>query len=268
MQERLGARIGEGATADVHLWAPGQVIKLFKDGVPERLCTHEARTTRAVAGAGGLAPDVVGVISHVGRPGIIMTRLDGPTLLDALRTGATSSREAGGILAGCLISVHRTPPPPDLLPLRVYMAGSLRRAGDLISDASAADLLALIDRLSPGDGLCHGDPNPGNVILTADGPRLIDWIAALRAPATLDLASAHVILAELAPQLSDDPERPRAVNRALQAAYADLAGIDPASAAAAVADYLPVARALLALGGAVPALASQLIASLNMTTPA
>jgi hypothetical protein len=32
MQGSLGEKIGEGATADVHAWAPGQVVKLFKVG--------------------------------------------------------------------------------------------------------------------------------------------------------------------------------------------------------------------------------------------
>jgi hypothetical protein len=32
MQGSLGEKIGEGAYADVHAWAPGQVLKLFKSG--------------------------------------------------------------------------------------------------------------------------------------------------------------------------------------------------------------------------------------------
>ena len=32
MQGSLGEKIGEGAYADVHAWAPGQVLKLFKAG--------------------------------------------------------------------------------------------------------------------------------------------------------------------------------------------------------------------------------------------
>ena len=33
MRGSLGEKIGEGAIADVHAWAPGQVVKLFKAGV-------------------------------------------------------------------------------------------------------------------------------------------------------------------------------------------------------------------------------------------
>src|ERR1700735_1496080 len=36
MRGSLGEKIGEGAYADVHAWAPGRVLKLFKSGFPRR----------------------------------------------------------------------------------------------------------------------------------------------------------------------------------------------------------------------------------------
>jgi spectinomycin phosphotransferase/16S rRNA (guanine(1405)-N(7))-methyltransferase len=42
---------------------------------------------------------------------------------------------------------------------------------------------------SPGDVLTHGEPHPGNVMLTAEGWRLIDWDTALLAPPERDLWS-------------------------------------------------------------------------------
>jgi len=253
MLRPLGAKIGEGATADVYDWTPGRVLKLFKAGLPHRISAHEARMTRAVFAAGGLAPEVFEEVTVDARAGFVMARLEGPTLMQAAKSKAVSYAQAGAILAERLLAVHATPPPQDVPKLRDYVAASLRRTPDALPQPIAASVLALIDRLSPQDGLCHGDPNPGNVILTGDGPRLIDWIAAMRAPAAFDLASAHVMLAELAPHIADDPERPRAVNAALQTAYAGLAGTSPEALAASTAPYLPVVRALALLGGAVPA---------------
>ena len=34
MQGSLGEKIGEGAFSEAYAWAPGQVVKLFKAGVP------------------------------------------------------------------------------------------------------------------------------------------------------------------------------------------------------------------------------------------
>jgi aminoglycoside phosphotransferase (APT) family kinase protein len=220
MQGSLGEKIGEGAFADVHAWAPGQVVKLFKSGVPRRAAWHEARMTRAVCAAGAPAPQVLGEVTLEGRFGIVLPRFDGPTLLQLTRSGAMARGQAGAILATLALSVHKTPPPPDVFFLRDYMDGSLRLDGGLLPAPIATGILALIERLQPGDGLCHCDLHPGNVIMTAEGPRLIDWSGTVRAPAALDLASIHVLLSELGPEVADDPERPRAVDAAVQSEYA------------------------------------------------
>jgi Ser/Thr protein kinase RdoA (MazF antagonist) len=258
MRGSLGEKIGEGVFAEVHAWAPGQVVKLFKAGVPRRVSWWEARMTRAVFAAGGPAPEVLGEVTLEGRFGIVLPRLDGPTLLQHYRSGAISFEQAGAILATLYMSVHRTPPPPDVLLLRDWMDGTLRLSGGMLPKHIATGILALIERLPPGDGLCHADLHPGNVIITAEGPRLIDWSGTVRAPAVLDLASAHVSLSEIAPELVDDPQRPLAVNAAVQSEYARLAGMSPGALAAAMKPYLPIVRVFL-LGGVVPALRERLI---------
>jgi len=135
----------------------------------------------------------------------------------------------------------------------------LRRHAGMLPDRIVTGMLPLIDRLSPGDGLCHVDLHPGNVIMTADGPRFVDWGGAIRAPAALDLASCHILLSETAPEVVDNPQRPRAVNAAAQSEYARLAGMSQAALTAAVEPYLPIIRVILLLAGAMPALREQLI---------
>jgi tRNA A-37 threonylcarbamoyl transferase component Bud32 len=249
MRGSLGEKIGEGVSADIHAWAPGQVVKLFKAGVPQRISRWEARMTRAVFAAGGPAPEVLDVVTVEGRFGIVLDRLDGPTLLQFYRSGAITFGQAGAILASLCLSVHKTPPPPDVALLRDWMAGLLRRSGGAVPEHIATGILALIERLRPGDGLCHGDLHPGNVIMTADGPRIIDWTTAVRAPAVFDLAYCHIALTELALDVADDPERPRAVNAAAQSEYARLAGMSQAALTAAMEPYLPIACVHIVLGG-------------------
>ena len=87
MRGSLGEKIGEGACADVHAWAPGQVVKLFKAGVRRRVSWWEAQMTRAVFAAGSPAPEVLGEVTLEGRFGIVLPRLDGPTLLQHYRSG-------------------------------------------------------------------------------------------------------------------------------------------------------------------------------------
>jgi Ser/Thr protein kinase RdoA (MazF antagonist) len=259
MRGSLGEKIGEGVFAGIHAWAPGQVVKLFKAAVPRRVGRHEARMTRAVFAAGGPAPEVLDEVTLEGRFGIVLTRLDGPTLLQFYRSGAITFEQAGAILAFLYLSVHKTPLPPDVPLLRDWMDGSLRLSGGIVPKHIATGILALIERLRPGDGLCHADLHPDNVIMTADGPRIVDWGGAVRAPAALDLASCHVSLTELAPEVADDPQRPRAVNAAAQSEYARLAGMSREALTAAMEPYLPIVRVFLLRGTAASAMRERLI---------
>lgn len=259
MRESLGEKIGEGVSADVHVWAPGQVVKLFKSGVSPRLSRHEARMTRAVFAAGAPAPEVLGDVTLEGRFGIVLSRFDGPTLLQLTRTGAATRTQAGAILAALCMSVHNIPPPPDTLSLRDWVDAWLQGGSAMLPAHITTGIRALIERLSPGGALCHGDLHSGNVIMTTEGPRLIDWMGPVRAPVAYDLAVSHIALAELGPEVSDDPERPRTVNAALQSEYARLTGLSPATLMAAIGPYLPIVRVLVVIGGAMPAMHERLL---------
>ena len=259
MPGSLGEKIGEGAFADVHAWAPGQVVKLFKAGRSQRLAAHEARMTRAAFAAGVPAAEVLDEVTLEGRFGIVLTRREGPLLSQLSRSGAMTSQQVGSVLATLAISVHKTPPPAGVYALRDWMDGTLRLSGDMIPKHIATGILTLIERLSPGDGLCHCDLHASNVIMTADGPRLIDWTGTVRAPAALDLGVSHILGSELIPEIAENPERPRAVNAAMQSEYARLAGVSPAALTAAVEPYLPIVRVFALLSGVWPAQRERLI---------
>lgn len=249
MQGSPGAILGSGYSADVHVWAPGQVVKLFKPGFPQRIAQHEARMARAAFAAGAPAPEVFAEVACDGRHGIVMAHLDGPTLLDLSRRGTLGAAEVGGILASLAIAVHATPPPPEVLTLRAWMGYTLRGADARIPPHVRPGILPLIDHLPQGDALCHCDLHPGNVILTAQGPRLVDWFGALRAPAALDLAICHVLLFEHTAEHVPDPARPRAYHAALQSEYAERAGMTHPALTAAIAPYIPIASLFGLLGG-------------------
>ena len=154
MPGSLGEKIGEGAYADVHAWAPGQVLKLFKAGFERRHSWWEARMTRAAFAVGAPAPEVFDEVTLEGRFGIVLPRLDGPTLLQLTRSGAMTFEQAGAILATLALSVHKTPPPPEVPFLR-DLIDALRLSSGTIPKHIATGIPTLFERLLPGDGLCH-----------------------------------------------------------------------------------------------------------------
>lgn len=117
----------------------------------------------------------------------MLGRLDGPTLLQVTRSGAVTFAYASAILASLGLSAPRLSPPTEAFHLRGWMDTAFKLSGEIVPKHIASGILSLIDRLQqPGDRLCHGDIRPQNVIMTADGPRLIDWTFLIRAPAALN----------------------------------------------------------------------------------
>jgi Ser/Thr protein kinase RdoA (MazF antagonist) len=178
------------------------------------------------------------VVTLEGRFGFALRRLEGPTLLQMLKAGDITPEEAGVVLATLGLSVHETTPPPELPTLRVYLEGYLRLPDHEIAEHIATGVLALIDRLPPDQRLCHGDLHPANVIMTREGPRLIDWTGARRGGASYDLACCHLLLTELVPNALGDREQQHALNAAVQSEYARLARLSPT----AVAEEMKVHR--------------------------
>ena len=245
----LGEKIGEGVTADVHVWAPGQVVKLFRADVPRRVPRWEARMTQAVFAAGGPAPEVLDMVEVEGRLGFVLPRLEGPTLKACLWSGAITAEEGGSVLAELALSVHRTSAPSMVLPMRDYMEFSLELSDARIPDFIAQGVLALIDRVPPDDRLSHCDLHAGNVIMAPDGPRIIDWSGVKRGGAALDLACCHFLWTELDHESLGDPELRRALNAAVQSEYAPRAGMSAEALQAAVQAHLPIVRVFFLLGG-------------------
>lgn len=195
--------MGRGRSSLVYDRRDGTVIRRHHSAGYD--ATAEAAAMGRAASAGVPVP----LVHEVGGPDIRMDRVDGPTLMEQLITGMASAAEAGGILAG----LHRA------------------------LDATAADGLT-----RPPVALVHGDLHPGNVIITAGGPVLIDWTNQREDVRGLDVAISWIVLTCFEP---DDSEVPVAVRAALDdhrrpLVESMLAGLDRRAAIAA----LPAAVAL------------------------
>ena len=83
------------------------------------------------------------------------------------------------------------------------------------------------------------------------GERGIAEAWAIRAPAALDHALTHINLTEFALDVTDNPQRPLAVNAAAQSEYARLSGKPVEALRQAMETWLPIAivRYFLLMGG-------------------
>ncbi|WP_427922773.1 phosphotransferase [Streptomyces sp. cg40] len=179
----MGKLIGSGRTADVYeidgAWVLRRNREDWGDAAAEGAVMEHVR-------AYGYPVPRVRVRPGDSRTDLVMERLAGPTMLEALTAGSIDEREAGTVLAELLRQLHAIPG---------------RR---------------------PGTRVLHLDLHPENVLLTPAGPRVIDWGTAEDGDPGLDWGLSAIILAQVA--VDDQPIAgpARAVLAALLADPADL----------------------------------------------
>jgi aminoglycoside phosphotransferase (APT) family kinase protein len=164
-----GTLVGAGRNADVFDVGGGRVLRRYRDGREARRVDSEAQVMMRARASGVPVPEVF----EVSGSDIVMERAVGPTMLDAVGRRPWTARANARLLARLHSIVHQVP-------------------------ASALDGLDLPPRgeTSPGDSdvLLHGDLHPMNVILTRNGPMIIDWEGATCGPAVADIALTWAIL--------------------------------------------------------------------------
>jgi serine/threonine protein kinase len=156
-----GQLIGRGRAADVFAAGPGRVLRRYRAG--------EGGDTAAEAAVMQHAREngfpVPAVYEAAGKD-IVMERIDGPTMIaDIARQPWRVGRHAK-----TLGELHR-------------------RLNEIAAPAGVAA------PLGRGDRLVHFDLHPANVLLSPDGPVVIDWSNAARGDPADDVALTWVILA-------------------------------------------------------------------------
>lgn len=156
--EPLGRKIAEGRDSEIYDHGPGKVLRVARD---RRSLVAEAEVMSYVRSQGYPAPRV----HDAGEGYLVMDRVDGPTMLDdaiPLRIGRHAK-----LLASLHEQLHRIPAP------------------------------SWMTREAPlaGDRLVHRDLHPLNVLITPDGPVVIDWSNASRGDPAFDVADTWVLFA-------------------------------------------------------------------------
>ena len=157
---KMGVLLARGRDGDIFEYGADRVLRRARDG---RSIEHEARVMEFVH-ARGLAVPAIHEVRANGTE-IVMDRIDGPTMLDAVsRRPWTISRHAK-----VLADLHRQ-----------------------LHDIEAPDWLTQLS--DGGECIVHLDLHPLNVLYGSSGPVLIDWTNASRGRAETDLAQTWLIV--------------------------------------------------------------------------
>jgi aminoglycoside phosphotransferase (APT) family kinase protein len=191
---RLGRPIALGRTAEVYAWEEGYIVKLFRDWMPVDWVDNEAHIARAVYAAGLPVPAIGEVVKVNGRVGLVYERVAGVSMLEAFRVKPWMLFRYARILAQLHVDMHACAV-PELPSQRQRLEDRIRESGVLSAEAREAVLKAL-DKEPDGDNLCHGDFHPDNVLVTAEGPVIIDWMDATRGNPVSDVARTSLLLSK------------------------------------------------------------------------
>lgn len=153
--------IGESHAAVVLDLGDGRVLRRY------RLRTHDAAREAAAMEHARLHGVPVPRVRDVDGPDIVMDRAEGPSMIEDVLMHPERTVQHARALADLHRALDAVPAPVDLgLPMPTGAPGRL----------------------------LHGDLHPGNVILTADGPFVIDWKNVASGPGAVDVATSWLIM--------------------------------------------------------------------------
>ncbi|WP_426507675.1 phosphotransferase [Dactylosporangium sp. McL0621] len=154
----MTALLASGRDADVYALDERRVLRRYRRGGD---VTAEAVIMRYVSDHGYPVPRVY----EAEGADLVMERLEGPTMLQALDEGTLDLHSGATVLADLLERLHK---------VRVR---------------SATD---------PGTRILHLDLHPENVVMTEGGPVVIDWRNSCEGPPELDVAATALLIATVA----------------------------------------------------------------------
>lgn len=156
----IGKLIGAGRSADIYEHGEGRVLRRSRS---DPISAAEISVMRSVRAAGYPVPEVHSVEGC----DMEMDRIDGVDLLTMLTKRPWRARMVGRMLAD----------------LHQQLAAIPLDGTDLTAVSGSAEAFV------------HGDLHPGNVLLTATGPVVIDWEGAGVGAADADVATTWLLLA-------------------------------------------------------------------------
>jgi aminoglycoside phosphotransferase (APT) family kinase protein len=191
MPEVLGQPIARGRTAEIYAWGEGRVLKLFLPGF-EGGARYEFDIARAVTANGVPAPEAFDLITVEERPGIVYARVDGEPVAQRLSRQPWQVATMGRLMADVHTAIHRATA-TGLPSQRERLADQIEQAPGL-REAERQQVLERLSALPDDTQVCHGDFHPENVLLTANGPQVIDWTDATLGHPHADVARTSLLV--------------------------------------------------------------------------
>jgi aminoglycoside phosphotransferase (APT) family kinase protein len=188
-----GEVIARGSRSVVHAYGRSAVVKVPKPATPAGWILAEAEYVEAVRAVGAPVPTLLGMEQIFGRPATVWQLVEGPSLWQQVVDQPERGAEIGRLLADVQLALFELVPPVTLPDQRDRLVSKIRWSAANVH-ASLAAALELLPARAGTPRLCHGDLHPSNVLMSHEGPLIVDWFDASRGDQVADVARSSLTL--------------------------------------------------------------------------
>ena len=189
---KKGQFLSQGNTSEIYEWETGKILKLYREGLPDRLCLEEFSITKSVYELLKISPKPFETVHVDGRAGAVYEQIQEETMVKAMASKPWAYKKYARMLAQCHARIQV--PVNFKLPTVKEKLKKDIEATDLLSDAEKQQIYRYISSLPDGNALCHFDFHPGNVMVSDGQCRVIDWMTACIGDPLSDTARTVLLL--------------------------------------------------------------------------
>ena len=186
----------KGGTGECYRLDEDTILKLYYEGFPKEYVQREKAGARTALVAGVPTAISFQPVQVGNRYGLVYERVEGKTLSELTAQEPSLAQERGGMLAVIAKTLHGAHGKPWSLPRTTEHIRKELPKIDYATESTIRHIQAFMDGLDEEQGFVHGDFHPNNVIVSADGPMLIDMGDFSLGSPLFDLASLLFCLFE------------------------------------------------------------------------
>ena len=189
---KTGGLIASGDRAEIFMYGPDTVVKLFRKEISSRHVQREANNTMAAKAYGLPVPAVKDIIRLEGREGLVMEHIKGPTITAVLRKAPHKIKTYAQKFARLHADLHSISV-TGFLNQREFMERAILSSKGRLGQDTTETIRKLFRDLPGSDRLCHNDFHQENIIFSKKGPVILDWQEALSGHPLADVVHAVLV---------------------------------------------------------------------------
>jgi uncharacterized protein (TIGR02172 family) len=184
--------VGQGRHSTVYEYKDNQVLKLYPAGTERQVAEDELGKTKLVKEYGVECPIAHEVVEEEGRFGILIDHVHGPNYLGWMLQHPTALNKLIALFVQEQHEIHMHKV-LELPSIKDILWGKISGCEAVPKDSKDV-LLKKMNKLPEGEHLCHLDYHPENIVVSLDGPLVIDWANAGKGNYLADVAMTSVLL--------------------------------------------------------------------------